>query len=791
MVLHIKRMLFFFLLCPLLFQAQEKFTLSGTITDSQSNETLIGVNIIIPDIQSGTITNEYGFYSITLPSSTYQIQISYLGYKTISETLVLSSDLSQNYKLVESVESLDEVVITENIEKLNIKKPQMSVNSLSIKTIKNMPVVLGEVDVIKSITLLPGVTNAGEGSSGFNVRGGSADQNLILLDEATIFNSSHLFGFFSVFNPDAIKDLKLYKGGIPAKYGGRVSSVLDIYQKEGNSNSFHMNGGIGLISSRLLVEGPIKKEKGSFLVGGRSSYAHLFLPLFDINSIAYFYDLNTKLSYNLNNNNNIYLSGYFGRDVFQIADSFENTFGNTLLNFRWNHLFSDKLFSNLSLIYSDYYYGLELTFVEFDWVSGIKNFNLKYDFKYYISNNFKLEYGLNSMYYKFNPGDINPTTETSGINPYKLIDKYAFENAIYIDAEHKLSNKLSVSYGARLSTFHRLGQDELNIYENNSPLTFNEAIGIYEKSEPIGTETFKRSDVIESFANIEPRLAIAYQLNDNSSVKASYNRMSQYLHLLSNTNSPTPLDVWTPSGKYVKPQLLDQVAIGYFKTFKNNAFSLEVETFYKTIKNRIDYVDGANLIANDAIEQVILNGEARAYGLEILLRKSEGRFTGWLAYTLSKSEQRTPGRTAIETGINNGQWYNTAHDKTHDISLTGSYEFNKKWSFSSNFIFQTGQPTTYPNGQYEYNGIVIPNYEARNSSRLPTYHRLDFSVNFNPKPESTKKFKGEWVFGVYNIYGRKNAASISFRENRDTGNNEAIRLAIFGIVPSISYNFKF
>lgn len=784
-----------FVLCLLFISfslsAQEKITLSGIITDSNSNETLIGVNIIIPELQTGTMTNEYGFYSITLPSGKYEIQISYIGFTTITESLVLTSNLTKNYKLEETAESLDEVIITEKVEKLNIKKPQMSVNSLSIKTIKNMPVVLGEVDVIKSITLLPGVTNAGEGSSGFNVRGGAADQNLILLDEATIFNSSHLFGFFSVFNPDAIKDLKLYKGGIPAKYGGRVSSVLDIYQKEGNSNSFHMNGGIGLISSRLLAEGPIKKEKGSFLIGGRSSYAHLFLPLFDIDSKAYFYDLNTKLSYHINKNNNVYLSGYFGRDVFEISDSFQNTFGNTVLNFRWNHLFSDKLFSNLSLIYSDYYYGLELSFVEFDWVSGIKNFNLKYDFKHYLNNDFKLDYGFNSMYYNFNPGEINPTTETSGINSYKLIDKYALENAIYVDAEHKLSNKLSLSYGARFSMFHRLGQDELNIYENDLPLTFNEEIGIYEKAEPIGTETFDRSDVIESFANIEPRLAVAYQLNEVSSVKASYNRMSQYLHLLSNTTSPTPLDVWTPSGKYVKPQLLDQVALGYFKTFKNKIFSLEVESFYKTIKNRIDYVDGADLIANDAIEQVILNGEARAYGLEVLLRKNEGRFTGWLAYTLSKSEQRTPGRTEVETGINNGKWYNTAYDKTHDISLTGSYELNKKWSFSTNFIFQTGQPTTYPNSQYEYNGLVIPNYEARNSSRLPSYHRLDLSANFNPKPKSNKNFKGEWVFGIYNVYGRKNAASISFRENSDTGTNEAVKLAIFGMVPSISYNFKF
>lgn len=770
---------------------QEKFTISGTITDQSSNETLIGVNIIFPELQTGTTTNEYGFYSITIPQGTYKIQVSYLGFTTITETILLTENKTINYKLTESSEALDEIIIKEDVEKLNIKKPQMSVNSLTISTIKQIPVVLGEVDVIKSLTLLPGVTNAGEGSSGFNVRGGAVDQNLILLDEATIFNSSHLFGFFSVFNPDAIKDLKLYKGGIPAKYGGRVSSVLDIYQKEGNSNEFHMNGGIGIVSSRLLAEGPIKKEKGSFLFGGRSSYAHLFLPLFDIDNIAYFYDLNTKLSYKINQNNNIYLSGYFGRDVFSISDSFENTYGNTVVNFRWNHLFSDKLFSNASLIYSDYYYGLKLNFVEFNWDSGIQNFNFKYDFKHYINTDFKLEYGLNSIYYKFNPGDIQPSTPTSGLNPFKLIDKFALENAIYIDAEHQLSKKLAISYGVRFSSFLRLGQDELNIYQNDNPVVFNEELQIYEKAEPIGVETFKRSDVIKSFSNIEPRFSLAYQLNDESSIKASYNRMSQYLHLLSNTSSPTPLDVWTPSGKYVKPQLLDQFAIGYFKTFNDNVYSLEAESFYKTIKNRIDYIDGANLIANNAIEQVILNGKARAYGLEILFKKNEGDFKGWIAYTLSKSEQQTQGRTPIETGINNGNWYRTPYEKTHDISITASYQLNKKWTFNSNFLFQTGQPTTYPNGQYEYNGITIPNYEARNSSRLPTYHRLDISANYNPNPNTTKRWKGEWVFGIYNLYNRRNAASISFRENRNTGNNEALRLAIFGIIPSVSYNFKF
>ena len=771
--------------------AQEKFTLKGTISEEKSNESLIGVSVFFPEAQTGTSTNEYGFYSITLPKGTYKVVISYLGFETIIKTIILTENSTQNFNLTDALENLEEVVITQNVESLNIKKPQMSINSLTSSTIKEIPVVLGEADIIKAITLLPGVTSAGEGSSGFNVRGGSADQNLILLDEATIYNSSHLFGFFSVFNPDAIKDLKLYKGGIPARYGGRVSSVLDIYQKDGNSKEFHANGGIGIVSSRLLLEGPLKKDKGSFLLGGRSSYAHLFLPLFDIDNIAYFYDLNTKLSYRINDKNNIYLSGYFGRDVFNINDTFENTYGNSVLNFRWNHLFSDKLFTNLSLIYSDYYYGLTLNFVEFDWVSSIKNFNVKYDFKHYLNDKFRLQYGLNSIYYKFNPGEINPTKPTSGINSFKLTDKYALENAVYIDAEHKVTNKLAVSYGLRFSSFLRLGQNGLNIYDNNQPVLFNEDFKTYEKAEPIDTLYYKKSDVIAKFFNVEPRLSLSYLINSDNSVKASYNRMSQYLHLLSNTSSPTPLDVWTPSGKYVKPQLLDQYAIGYFKNFNDQSYSLEVESFYKTVKNRIDYIDGANLIANNAIEQVILNGKARSYGLELLFKKNEGNLKGWLAYTLSKSEQQTKGRTTTELGINDGKWYRTAYDKTHDVSLTGTYEFNKTWQLNANFLFQTGQPATFPNGQYVYNNISVPTYNARNSDRLPSYHRLDISFTYTPKVNNNKDWQSYWVFGIYNVYNRKNAASIAFGQNEDTRVNEATQLSIFGIVPSISYNFKF
>ena len=769
--------------------SQEKFTLSGTVFEAEGQETLIGANILIYDLKTGTISNEYGFYSITLDQGTYEVTVSTMGYSTLQQTLNLDKNISIDFTLVEAQETLDEVVIETNIERVDIKTPQMSVNSLNASSIKQIPVVFGEADVIKAITLLPGVSSGGEGAAGFNVRGGATDQNLILLDEATIFNSSHLFGLFSVFNPDAIKNLKLYKGGIPAKYGGRVASVLDIYQKDGNKNEFHANGGLGLVASRLLLEGPLKKGTGSFLLGGRATYAHLFLPLFDLNNVAYFYDLNTKLSYNLNKKNSIYLSGYFGRDVFNISDSFENTYGNTVVNFRWNHLFSDQLFSNLSLIYSDYYYGLNLNFVGFEWNSGIQNMNIKYDFKQYINDRYKLEYGLHSTYYRFNPGVISPNGPDSGINREELINKFAFENAIYIDVNQQLTDRLALSYGARLSSFLRLGQKEINVYENNQAVEFNSDLQLYEKINPIGTRSDGHGKVIKSFLNIEPRFALSYQLNDDTSLKTSYNRMTQYLHLMSNTSSPAPLDVWAPSGEFIQPQILDQVAVGYFKNYK--AYSLEVESFYKIIKNRIDYIDGANLIANDAIEQVILNGRSRAYGLEVLLRKNKGRFKGWFAYTLSKSEQQTKGQKASDPGINNGNWYNTPYDKTHDISITSSYDLSEKWKLNANFIFQTGQPTTYPNGQYSFNGLVVPTFEARNSSRLDAYHRFDISGTYTPKSKKEKRWKSEWVFSIYNLYNRKNTQSLNFRENQDTGQNEAIKLSLFGAIGAVSYNFKF
>ena len=770
--------------------SQEKVTLSGTITAANSNETIIGSNIVIKSIPAYTSTNEYGFYSITIPKGNYKIEISSIGFQTKEINVDLNKNTNLNVSISENSEELQEVIITEK-KTTNTQKAEMSVNKLSIATIKKMPVVLGEVDVLKSLLLLPGVTNAGEGASGFNVRGGGADQNLILLDEATIFNSSHVFGFFSVFNPDAIKDLKLYKGGIPSRFGGRASSVLDVYQKDGNSKSFHANGGIGLISSRLLLEGPIVKDKGSFIIAGRGSYAHLFLKLSSNKNSAYFYDLNTKLNYKLNKNNSLYVSGYFGRDVFNLAGSFTNIYGNATSNFRWNHLFSDKLFSNLSFIYSDYYYGLQLDFVGFKYDSGIKNYNLKYDFKNYITDKVKLNYGVNAIYYDFNPGSISPTTLESGINYRQLDKKYAFEPAIYLEAEHKITDKLELMYGIRYSQFYRLGTSKVNLYQNNEAVTFNNQLKIYEKGIPIGTKFYGNNEVITSFDNLEPRFSASYSIDNNQSVKASYNRMTQYLQLVSNTSSPTPLDVWTPSDDYIKPQIADQVALGYFKNFNDDKYSLEVETFYKTVKNRINYIDGANLIANEALEQVIINGQMRSYGLELLLRKNTGKLNGWVSYTLSRSEQQTPGRTAIETGINNGNWYSSTYDKLHNVAVTGNYNKSEKWSFGANFILQTGQPVTYPNGQYQYQGITIPSFGLRNENRLPTYHHLDVSATYTPKPQKKKNWQAEWVFSIYNVYNRQNAASISFRQNNETGANEAVRFSIFGAVPAVSYNFKF
>ncbi len=773
-------------------QSQEKFTISGVIKDKSNGETLIGASVFLQKTSIGAVTNDYGFYSISAPEGNYQLVVSFLGYKDVVQQISLKGNVKVNVEIEEDANILDEVVITtEKNEITNIKAPQMSVAKIKMNTIKKMPVVFGEVDVIKSLQLLPGVTNNGEGSSGFNVRGGSSDQNLVLLDEAIIYNTSHLFGFFSVFNADAIKDIKLYKGMIPANFGGRSSSVLDVRQKEGNNKKFELTGGIGAISSRLALEGPMFNKKGSFLVAGRGSYAHLFLKLAGEENTASFYDLNLKTNYEINKKNKLYLSAYFGRDVFNISNSFVNDYGNLSGNLRWNHLFNDKLFANLSLVYSKYDYKLNINVLEFSWLSFITNYNLKYDLKYYLNDKFTLDYGVSGIYYDFDPGTISPTTETSSFNLIVLDKKRALESGVYVNAEHKITDKLTAQYGVRLSSFLRLGGQSLVNYENDQPLVYNELLDLYQPGVSIGETSYDTHETIKDFINFEPRFGMAYQLNESSSVKAGYSKTTQYIHLLSNTTSASPLDVWTPSGKFIEPQQSNQYALGYFKTLKNKKYSLEVEGYYKTIDNVIDYIDGSDLIGKNYIEREILSGESRAYGLEFLFRKNKGRLKGWLAYTISKAESKTPGGTAGGLGINDGKWYNAAFDRTHDVSMTGSYKLNEKWTFGSNFILQSGRPVTYPNAQYSYQGLTIANYSERNTSRLPAFHRLDVSATYIPNRKPNRRWKGEWVFGIYNVYSRKNAAAISFAQNRETGNNEATRTSIFGIVPSVSYNFKF
>ena len=783
-----RKIFFLFLLLNFNFIfTQNSFTISGYVQDNSNNELIIGASVIVKELQIGTVTNNYGFFSLTLVEGDYDLIFQSLGFEDQSLNFSLDRNISVNIFLNENIESLDEVILSKNVEDVDLELPLLSMNILSGKTIRQTPVVFGESDLLKTIQLLPGVSSAGEGASGFNVRGGAADQNLILFDEAIIYNSSHLFGLFSVFNSDAIKEVKLYKGGIPSSYGGRISSVLDVYQKDGNNQKLQANGGIGSISSRFLIEGPIQKNKSSFLLASRGSYAHLFLKLTDIENVAYFYDLNTKSNFVINDKNKIFVSGYFGRDVFKLQDTFSNTYGNSTFNFRWNHLINEKTFSNTSVIYSNYYYGLKLDFGGFDWNSSIKNLNLKFDIKNYFSSEFQFNYGLNIIYFDFNPGEISPLTPNSGINYSKLNSKYAVESSAYFDIINKISPNLSVRYGLRINQFLRLRQQGLQSYVNNDPLDFDENLKIYNPANPLIYSFDNNSSVFKTFNNIEPRINISYSFKDQS-LKASYNRLNQYLHLISNTSSPTPLDIWVPSGPYLKPQKLDQFALGFYKNAKSIRF--ESELFYKKIKNRLDYVDGADLVGNDNIETVVIAGDARAFGIEFLLKKISGRHKYWIAYTLSKSEQKTPGRNSIETGINFSKWYNTPYDKTHDLSINSEYKINDKLKLVGNFIYQTGQPTNYPNSQYNYMNLNIPNFGERNSSRLPHYHRLDINLTLKPK-KNNRKIESTWVFGIYNLYNRDNANSIIFRRNNETLKNEAVQISIFGIVPSVTYNFKF
>ncbi len=770
----------------------QKYTISGSVENANSQEKLIGVNIFIKDLNIGATTNSYGYYTFNVPEGTYDISYSFIGYETATKTIQVNSNLSWVTELSPALETLDEVVIAKTKQQVSLKGTEMSTNTLQGTTIKNIPAVLGEADVIKAITLLPGVSTANETASGFNVRGGSSDQNLILMDEATLFSSSHLFGFFSIFNPDIVKDLKLYKGGIPARYGGRLSSVLDIRQREGNKKEFHGEGGIGTITSRLLLEGPIQKNKTSFLVAGRTSYVHLFLPLFDISNSASYYDFNLKVNHTINEKNNFYLSSYSGVDNFELEGVLSNQYGNRFTNFRWNHVFSSNLFSNTSLIYADYFYKLDLNVVGFSWKSDITYLNFKYDFEHYLKDEFKLKYGLNLINYSFNPGSIKSLSDSNQFISERFTEKKGLEGALYVEADIDISDKLKISPGLRLSNFLRFGEPNISIYENNQPVFYEQNTNIYKEADPIGETSISRNKIWKDFYNLEPRIGLAYEINDANAIKASYQRTVQYVHLISNTSTPTPLDIWTPSGGFIEPEKSNQWAAGYFRDIADGAFTLSTEMYYKEIENKINFFDGADIIGNRNIERTLLFGKGRAYGLEFLLQKNIGKFQGWLAYTFSRSEELIAGRTPNEIGINNSEWFPSNFDKTHDISIIGNYSFNKKWKLNASFNFQTGVPATFASGAYNLASfdIKVPVFGERNANRLPNFHRFDIAVNYTPKPKN-KKWQGEWVFSIYNLYNRKNANSITFERNFETNRNEAIRLSIFGIIPAVSYNFKF
>ena len=754
--------------------AQNKNTISGYIKSAETGESLIGATMYVTELKSGTATNSYGFYSITLLEGKYSVRYSYMGYKSKTITIDLKENITKTIELETADTQIKEVVISAEAADKNIKDAEMSVIKLSPREIKVIPVMFGEQDILKTIQLMPGVKSAGEGNSGFYVRGGSSDQNLIILDEAPVYNASHLLGFFSVFNSDAVKDMKLYKGNAPAQYGGRLSSVLDVQMNEGNSKKLSVSGGLGLISSKLTIEAPIIKNKGSFIISARRTYADMFLVFMKDTTFRktklYFYDVNAKANFRIGKKDRIFLSGYLGRDVFGFSDMMGFDWGNKTATLRWNHLFGNKLFLNTTLIYSDYNYviGFQPTGDLVEISSGILDYNLKEDFQYFINSKNTLNFGVNSIHHTFRPGEISSDNKDF-ISSLIIDEKYAIESAGYISHKLNISDKLKFTYGLRYSNFSIIGIDTVYTYDENDIIT--------------DTTAFGKNELVENYNNFEPRATISFIVNEKNSIKASYARNSQYIHLLSNSTSSSPTDLWLPSSKIIKPQIADQVAIGYFKNFKENMFETSVEIYYKNFLNQIDYQNGADIMLNDKVESQLVFGEGRAYGIELFIKKRTGKFTGWLGYTFAKTER------SIEA-IDNGAWYPAKQDRTHDISIVAMYNFNKKWNVSATWVYYTGNAVTFPSGKYEIEGLTVPAYTSRNGYRMPDYHRMDLGVTYINKKR--KRWESSWNLSIYNVYARKNAYSIDFQVSEtDPNQTEAVRLALFQIIPSITYNFKF
>lgn len=752
--------------------AQEKFTISGNVRDGKTGEELIGVSIVDPIVGSGTVTNVYGFYSLTLPAGKHKIVYSYIGFS--SDTIEFDLQKSQTYNLELKTGTFDvkEVVVKAERNNENITNTDIGVVKMDIKELNDIPVLFGERDILKSMQLMPGISSAGEGSAGFFVRGGNIDQNLILLDEAPVYNPSHLLGFFSVFNSDAIKDVAMYKSGIPAEYGGRSASVMDIHMNDGNMKRFGFSGGIGLISARLTVEGPFVKDRGSFIVSGRRTYADVFLPIFDRSQSGtqlYFYDLNAKANYRINDKNRIFLSGYFGRDVLGVAN-FGFNWGNGTGTLRWNHVFNEKLFSNTSFIYSNYDYSIIIkpTDSEFEISAGIQDFNLKEDLTYYLSPKNTLKFGVNGIFHSYSPGTLEASGSTS-LNTLILDQSFSTEVAAYVSNEQKITKKLTAKYGLRVSVFSRIGPGTIYDYNDNNDI--------------IDSTEYGTLDHIGTYYGIEPRASLSYAFSSATSVKASYHRMYQYNHLLSNSTASTPTDVWLPSSPIIKPQYADQYSIGYFQNLFKDQFELSVEGYYKDMYNVVDYENGADILLNRKVESQLAFGTGRSYGAELLFRKKTGKITGWISYTLSKTERK------IE-GVNNGDYFDARQDRTHDLAIVLSYRPTKRWTVSANWVYYTGNAVTFPSGVYVIEGKPIPYYTERNGYRMPDYHRLDLSVTLHSKKK--KRFQSDFSLSIYNAYARENAYSITFQESEDNpGTTEAVQLSLFSIVPSFTWNFKF
>ncbi len=754
--------------------AQNNFILSGHISDAATGEDLPGATVIVENVvNTGTTTNSYGFYSLTLPAGKHVIRYQYVGYAAKEIQIELSQNKVLEVELSEKTYELGNIVVTGDRPDRNISSLEMGNVKMAPKEIEKIPVIFGEQDIVKTMQLTPGVKSAGEGNSGFYVRGGGIDQNLILLDEAPVYNASHLLGFFSIFNSEAIRDANLMKGAIPAEYGGRASSVFDIKMKEGNLKEYGVAGSIGLISSNLAIEGPIVKDKGSFIVSARRTYADLFLAFSkeeDLqNTKLYFYDLNLKANYKINNNNRIYLSGYFGRDDFGFADEFGFDWGNATGTIRWNHNFSEKLFSNTSFIVSNYSYDISiLGDVNVSIGSQIDDLNLKQDFTYYLNARNTLKFGGNVIHHNIMPGEIK-ILGGSNINPEIISNRNAIEWAAYVSNNHSISERLKLYYGLRLALFSNVGPGEFYDFDQNGNLT--------------NTTEIKDFEFVKTQGGLEPRLALNYMLSSKSSIKTSYNRIYQFLHLLSNSTTTTPTDLWLPSSNNVKPQIADQVSAGFFRNFKDNEYESSFEIYYKDLKNQIDYKNGADLVFNSTVEAELVFGRGWAYGAEFMFKRNYGRLNGWVSYTWSRTLRQFDE-------INNGKAFPARYDRIHDLALVGIYELAPKWSLSANWVYNTGNAVTFPSGKYVIDGLVAGYYTERNGYRMPPYHRLDIGLTWQRK--KTEKFESSWNFSVYNFYARENAYFIQFRQNEDNpAVTEAVQFSIFKAIPSVSYRFKF